>query len=104
MMVRMENEAFVPILGFDEWLSYTDNMTIATGPTLDIYVKIMEDLGNFAFGKEKAFYKQDVGPYAWQEEGDFKLWNHLFALFGVKGKTYDPLHAIKGAETFQNLR
>lgn len=104
MMVKQENEAFVPVLGFDEWLSYTKQMSIATGPTLDLYVKIMNDLSNMAFGSEKAVYKRDVGPYSWQTEGSYKLWNHLFSLFGIKGKTYDPIHAIKAAETFQNLR
>jgi len=104
MMVKQENEAFVPIIGFDEWLSYTKTLSIATGPTLDLYVKIMNDLSNMAFGSDKAVYKRGVGPYAWQQEGSYKLWNHLFSLFGIKGKTYDPIHAIKSAETYQNLR
>ena len=104
MMIKQENESFIPVLGFDEWVSYTKTVSIATGPTLDLYVKIMNDLGAMAFGSDKAVYKKGVGPYPWQEEGRYKLWNHLFSIFGIKGKTYDPIHAIKSAETFQNLK
>jgi hypothetical protein len=57
-----------------------------------------------ATGDDKARYKADVGPYPWQKEGDYKLWNHIFSLFGVKGKTYDPAHAIRLAEIFENLK
>jgi hypothetical protein len=63
----------------------------------------MADLFHMATGDDSAIYKQDVGPYFWQEEGDYKLWNHIGGIFGVRGKNYDPIHAIKSRETFQNL-
>lgn len=104
IMVNQENEAFTPYLGASQFLSYTDKVTIATGPTVELYAKILYDLGRMATGDDKARYKADVGPYPWQEEGNYKLWQHLFSLFGVKGKTYDPAHAIRLAEMFENLR
>ncbi len=55
-------------------------------------------------GNDKAIYSQDAGPYPWQKEGNYKLWNHLFSLFGVKGKTYSPITAMKKAEIFENSK
>jgi hypothetical protein len=104
MMVKQENEAFVPILGTSEMVKYGDKTSIVFGPTINLYVKILADLWNTATGNPKALYRNDAGPYPWQEEGRYKLWNHLFSLYGIKGKTYDPIHAIKSAETFQNLK
>jgi hypothetical protein len=104
MMVNQENEAFTPYLGASQFLSYTDKVTIATGPTVQLYAKILYDLGRMATGDDKARYKADVGPYPWQKEGNYKLWHHAFSLFGVKGKTYVPAHAIRLAEMFENLK
>jgi hypothetical protein len=33
-----------------------------------------------------------------------QIWISTFSTFGFKGKTYDPAHAIKMAEIFENLR
>ena len=57
-----------------------------------------------AFGSQKAVYSQDAGPYPWQAEGKYKLWNHIGATFGAKGKNYDPITAIKKMETFENSK
>jgi hypothetical protein len=103
MMVHTENEAFT-FMGGKQWLQYTDSTTIATGPTVELYLKILTDIYNLATGSDKALYKQDAGPYPWQEEGRYKLWNHLFSIFGIKGKTYSPERAIKTSEIFENLR
>ena len=59
-------------------------------------------------GDEKGIYKSDVGPYDWQqkdEDGtyDYKLWNDLTGLFGIKGKNYAPIWAIRKNESFENL-
>jgi hypothetical protein len=104
IMVKQENEAFTPYLGLSQMLSYGDKTSIAFGPTINLYIKILNDLGYMAAGSDKAIYKSDAGPYFWQKEGEYKLWNHLFSTFGFKGKTYDPAHAIKMAEIFENLR
>jgi len=104
--VRRENAAFISP---QEWLQYGNVTSIAFGPTVKLYLKILEDLYFMATGDEKAVYKSEVGPYPWQmkdEDGtfDYKLWNHLFSLYGIKGKNYSPIQAIKSDEQFQNLR
>jgi hypothetical protein len=104
--VRRENAAFVSP---EEWLQYGNVTSIAFGPTVKLYLKILGDLYYMATGDEKGVYKSEVGPYPWQmkdEDGtfDYKLWNHLFSLYGIKGKNYDPIQAIKSDEQFQNLR
>lgn len=104
IMVKQENEAFTTYLGLNQWITYTDKTTIAFGPTINLYAKIIYDLMYMATGNDKARYKADVGPYPWQKEGEYKLWHHLFSTFGIKGKTYDPAHAIRLAEMFENLR
>jgi len=105
IMIRKENEAFIPLpgVGLNEWLEYTDSTTIVTGPTLDVYQKLITDLWYMGTGDEKGIYKREVGPYVWQEEDRYKFWNHLGSLFGIKGKSYAPIWAIKKAEQFENL-
>jgi hypothetical protein len=106
IMVKRENESFIPLpmIGLDDWIKFGDTSTIVTGPTISLYTKILNDLFYMATGDEKGLYKQDAGPYPWQEEGRYKLWNHLAAIYGIKGKNYDPISAIKSAETFENLK
>ena len=110
IMVKRENESFIPVpgIGLDEWLEFTNSTTIVTGPTLDLYSKVMMDLWYMMTGNEKGLYKSDVGPYPWQQkdangEYHYKLWNHLFGIFGVKGKNVSPIWAIKKNEAFENL-
>jgi len=104
--VRTENEAFIPIpgLGLGDWLEFTNNTTIAFGPTLGNYAKIIGDLLLMLSGDEKAIYSQDAGPYEWQKEGRYKIWNHFGATIGLKGKNYSPIKAIKSIETFENSK
>lgn len=104
MTVKQENQAFVPILGFDEWVKYGDTTSIVFGPTLKLYLKIMNDIWYMTTGNKKGVYRADSGPYPWQKEDKYKLWNHLLSLYGIKGKTYDPIYAIKMTEAFQNLK
>ena len=56
-----------------------------------------------ATGDDSARYKQDVGPYPWQTEESLKIWNHVGGIFGLKGKNYSPIQAIKSFETYENL-
>jgi hypothetical protein len=105
IMTKRENQMFIPLpgIGFDEWLSLTDSTSIATGPTLELYSKLFMDIIYWVSGSEKARYKQDVGPYAWQTEGSLKLWNHFASVWGIKGKNVAPIWAIKKAEAFDAL-
>ena len=105
IMVKRENESFIPVpgIGLDEWLEFTNSTTIVTGPTLDLYSKIMVDLYYMMTGNDRGIYKQETGPYPWQQKDKYKLWNHLFGIFGVKGKNIAPIWAIKKNEAFTNL-
>jgi LysM repeat protein len=105
IMVKRENESFIPVpgIGLDEWLEFTNSTTIVTGPTLDLYSKIMMDLWYMISGNERGIYKSETGPYPWQQEGSYKLWNHMAGIFGVKGKNVAPIWAIKKNEAFENL-
>jgi LysM repeat protein len=115
MMVQRENQSFIPIpgVGMDEWLDFTETSSIVVGPTLSLYSKIVTDLGLILTGNDKAVYKQEVGPYSWQKEGSYKIWNHIGQIFGLSGKNVippagewesGPIWAIKKAEIFENLR
>ena len=106
IMVKRENESFIPLpmVGMDDWIKYGDTSSIVFGPTIKLYGKIMSDLFYMITGDEKGMYKQDAGPYSWQSEGSYKLWNHIGSVFGIKGKNYDPIQAIKASEQFENLK
>jgi hypothetical protein len=103
MMLKKENEAFNPFFGYSQYISFFDTTTIASAPVLGNGSKILTDILMMITGDDSARYKQDIGPYSWQEEGDLKLWNHIGGLFGIKGKNYSPIQAIKSKETFENL-
>ena len=91
-------------LGAGEWLDFTKTTNIMMGPTLDLYLKIFKDLGYIISGNDKAVYKQEVGPYSWQQEGEYKIWNHLGSILGLSGKNLSPYWAIKKQEIFTNLK
>lgn len=103
MMVKQENTTLTP-LGARDFLDFSKTSTIITGPTIDLYFKIFADLTNMLTGNNKAVYQQEVGPYSWQDEGSYKLWNHLGGIFGLSGKTASPYWAIKKNEIFTNLK
>lgn len=115
IMVQKENRSMMPLpgMGMKDWLDFTSTSTIVVGPTLDLYAKIVTDLGQIITGSDKAVYKQDVGVYSWQKQGRYKLWNHLGSIFGLSGKSAlpltdetaeGPIWAVKKAEIFENLR
>ena len=106
IMVQKENSTMIPLpgMGAAEWLDFSKTSTIAMGPTLELYHKIVVDMFQILTGDDKAVYKQDVGPYTWQEEGHYKLWNHIGSIFGLSGKNLSPYWAIKKNEIFTNLK
>jgi len=103
MMLKQENEAFNPLFGYDQYVSFFDTTTIASAPILGNGAKILTDIFMMATGDDSARYKQDVGPYPWQTEESLKIWNHVGGIFGLKGKNYSPIQAIKSFETYENL-
>ncbi len=102
MTTKSENEAFLPLLGIKDQISYFSTTTIATTNTIQMYIRIMFDLWNIATDNPDAIYsKQDQGPYAWQKKGKYKLWNHIGSMYGVKGKNKDPMWAVKKFEQYE---
>jgi len=53
-------------------------------------------------GDESAYYKKDVGPYGWQDEGSAKVWNYLGKSIGLSGSQVDPVLRLKNLESIQN--
>jgi hypothetical protein len=106
VMVRKENTTMIPLpgMGAKEWLDFSNTTNLVAGPTIELYLNILRDFGNMAIGSEDAIYSQDVGPYSFQEEGRYKLWNRLGKIFGVSGKNVSPYWALKKNETFTNLK
>ena len=106
MMVKRENESFIPVpgVGYDEYTEYLGTSTIALGPTIEAYGELATDIYEMLTGAEKAYYKQDVGPYRWQDKGSAKIWNDIGGIFGIKGKNVSPIWAIKKAEQAENLK
>jgi hypothetical protein len=101
---KSENESFVPGIGMSDQANYFSTTTIATVNTVDLYIKIMKDLYNISTDNPDAIYTQDVGPYKWQKENRYKLWNHLGTVYGVKGKNKDAVWAIRKFETYENTK
>lgn len=101
MQVRAENEQFLPFPGFglDDYSAYLDMKSLVAGPTIKKYGTIMSDLTNL--GNEKGYYQRDIGPLQYQEQGDAKIWNHLFSTFGLSGSNIDANMAIRNFQSVQ---
>jgi hypothetical protein len=99
-----ENSAFLPIpgMGVDDYRAILDFNSIAFGNTLTNYVKILDNLTGMMLGDEGAYYKKDVGPYGWQDEGSAKVWNYLGKSVGLSGSETDPVLRLKNLESIQN--
>lgn len=101
MNIRAENEQFLPFPGYglDDLTALTDVKSIAFGPTTDTYSTLVEDMANIATGSDAAYYKREVGPYNWQQEGGNKFWAHVGVTIGFTGSSVDPVKAIKGFQS-----
>jgi hypothetical protein len=99
-----ENSAFLPFpsMGLDDYRAILDFNSIAFGNTLSNYVKIVDNLAGMITGDEGAYYKKDVGPYSWQDEGSAKVWNYLGKSIGLSGSQVDPALRLKNLESIQN--
>lgn len=104
MQIRNENEGFIPAPGYglDDYLAMKNVTSVVFGPTLDSWGKIAQDIWWMLTGDESAYYKQDVGPYSWQKEGEAKVQNHFMKQFGVNGATVDPVNSMKNFEAMKN--
>ena len=104
MNIRAENEQFIPLskYGLKDLSQMKNVSSVVFGPTTDTYVKIITDMNEEFFGEgKKSRYKKDVGPYVWQKEDSFKIWNNAFKAFGITGSSMDP---YLGARNFNSFR
>ena len=103
MNVRAENEQFIPLPGYglDDYSAMLDLKSIAFGPTVQTYKDIFEDALDMLEGDESAYYKRQVGPYDWQDEGGAKILAHTARTLGLTGSTIDPVKGIKGFQSVQ---
>jgi hypothetical protein len=78
---------------FTSWSSLTNSFNVQSN--------LLRDFSKYAMDKDDAYYKKDVGPYSWQEEGSAKYLNDIGKLFGLTGNQVDPVKAVKAAEYSQ---
>lgn len=99
-----ENTAFIPWFnyGLDDYVNTTNISSIALGPTIKTYGTILQDIFYAAAGSKKARYQREVGPYAWQEKQDLKLWNHAAKVFGFTGGDWEPAVGLQSFSTTEN--
>jgi hypothetical protein len=104
LKTQAENQSFIPLptVGLKNYLDFTSTTSLAFGPTISAYTKILTDLTKHAMPgeDESLFYKRDTGPYAWQDEGSAKIWNHLGSMLGFSGSQVDP---VKGLQSFDSF-
>lgn len=102
LKTQSENDSFIPLpgVGLNNYLNLTNTTSVAFGPTITAYAKILTDLSMHAAPGEDddLYYKRDTGPYPWQKEGEAKVWNHLGSMLGFSGSQVDP---VKGLQSFE---
>ena len=104
LKTQAENQSFIPLpgLGLNNYLDLTSSTSLAFGPTITSWAKLLTDLSMHALPgeNEDLFYKRDTGPYEWQKEGSAKIWNHLSSMLGFSGSQVDPIKGLQSFETF----
>jgi len=100
MNIRAENEQFIPLPthGLSDLSKMRDNMFIVLSPSFDMVIKM---LSNIDRSKDDFYQKDTGGPYSWQKEGSWKIWNDIGKMFGLSGQSVSP---GSGAEKFQRYR
>ena len=105
LQVQSENGTFVPfpdpVFGLDDYMAMASPKSIAFGPTLSMYYKILTLGLDQATGDPTAYYKRDVGPYKWQQEGGSKAMTSFMRSLGLTGSSLDPIMAVKNFSSVQ---
>ena len=103
--VRQENESWLPVpyMGLDDYNGMLKAEGAALKTTVTSYVRILEDVVDLVKGDPSAYYKRDVGPYPWQQEGGLKIVSHSAKMFGITGKITEPIVGLKGTEAFETF-
>jgi hypothetical protein len=97
MQVRAENEQFVPWpnFGLDDYVGLMNLKSVAIDPTIKVFEDSLTALYNAAMGNDAAYYKRTIGPYDFQQEESWKIWNYILKSFGLTGSQVEPVKGIK---------
>ena len=104
LKTQAENQSFIPLpnYGLKQYQDLVSNTSLAFGPTITAYGKLITQVARHAAPGEdpKLYYQQDVGPYSWQKEGEAKVWNTLGTMLGFSGSQVDPIKGLKSFDTY----
>jgi hypothetical protein len=105
MQVKAENEQFIPWPGYGlgNVRTVLDLKSIAFGPTIDTYGKILQNVAYWADDSDKQFYKRRVGPYEWQDQGGRKLWASIAKMLSLTGSNIDPGQTIISSDKAKRM-
>ena len=96
MQVYSENAKMAPFFKQQRGLmEIVGDMSVMNQPILGSISSIFSDLIMMMYGNDKAYYTRKIGPYTWQEKGDYKLWTHISRMLSISGKFVDPVESIK---------
>ncbi len=109
--VLAETTTFVPLptlynvnFGFDDYAKFLTSSSSLFGNTVNIYIKLLEDMTNYMTGDEDAYYKRDEGPFWWQKKGTPKFFKDMFKTVGFTGGTGDTRKALETIESQSKVR
>jgi hypothetical protein len=109
--VLAETTTFMPLptlynvnFGLDDYAKFLTASSSLFGNTVNLYIKLLEDLTNWTTGDEDAYYKKDEGPFWWQKEGTPKIYKDVFKTIGFTGGTGDTRRLLETMEGQQKVR
>jgi hypothetical protein len=97
-----ELEAMTPIFGYDDYINMLKLDSVAVSSTVVNIGKTIQAITQLLINDPSSMYKRAVGPYEWQQEGEYKTLNYLLKSVGLSGKIIDPVNALKNFESAQN--
>lgn len=112
MLFRQEQQQF----STQPWMMWDVVMPriVGAAPTVGNYASIANDIWDFTFGysENNLRYSRDVGPYPWQKgpdtendiEGQPKIFNKLFRIFGVNGNNLDNYQRYQSVKNAYRMR
>jgi hypothetical protein len=107
MLVRSENEAWIPSPGYglDDYANILSIQSIPLKATLIDWSKAIGYALDSMSDDPAAYYKREVGPYDFQQEGGSKFLNYLMKnLFTMSGTTIDPVTGITKQQSILTKR
>lgn len=97
-----ELEAMTPMFGYDDYINMLKLDSVAVSSTVVNMGKTIQAITQLLINDPSSMYKRAVGPYEWQQEGEYKTLNYLLKSVGLSGKIIDPVNALKNFESAQN--